>query len=111
MSEETPMTESKPPPSAADVVQTLRANREALRQRGVLHASVFGSVVRGEAGADSDIDILIDIAPDRPMGMFEYTRVTLDIADLFDRPTDVVERKRLSPALRDRVIRESVDAF
>lgn len=105
------MVDRKPPPSAAEVVRTLRANREALRRRGVLHAAVFGSVARGSADADSDIDILIDLDPARPMGLFEYARVTLDIADLFDRPTDVVDRKRLSPLLRDSVAREVVDAF
>jgi len=105
------MTDERLPTLAADVVRTLRANRDALHRRGVLHAAVFGSVARGSANADSDIDILIDLDPDRPMGLFEYTRVTLDIADLFERPTDVVDRNRLSPLLRDAIVREAVHAF
>jgi Predicted nucleotidyltransferases len=99
------------PPSVDEVVRTLRNNRDALRRRGVLHAAVFGSVARGEATDDSDIDILIDLDPEHPMGLFEYTRVTLDIGDLFDRPTDVVVRKNLKPVLRETVAGEAVNAF
>lgn len=59
-------------PEALDtVLQTLQAHELELRQRSVSHAAVFGSVERGEARTDSDIDVLIDLDPDRPMGLFE----------------------------------------
>ncbi|CAO3443980.1 Nucleotidyltransferase domain protein, BT0168 group [Azospirillum argentinense] len=105
------MTMRNRPPSVEEVVSILRDNSADLRRRGVLHAAVFGSVARGEARPESDIDIVIDLDPGRPMGLFEYTRVTLDIGDLFDRPTDVVVRKNLKPDLRDSVAGEAVHAF
>ncbi|AIB11417.1 DNA polymerase III subunit beta [Azospirillum argentinense] len=105
------MTMRNRPPSVEEVVRILRSHSADLRRRGVLHAAVFGSVARGEARSDSDIDIVIDLDPGRPMGLFEYTRVTLDIGDLFDRPTDVVVRRNLKPALRDSVAEEAVHAF
>jgi uncharacterized protein len=44
-----------------DVLQILRTHESELRQLGVSHAAVFGSVARGEARADSDIDVLVEL--------------------------------------------------
>jgi predicted nucleotidyltransferase len=57
-----------------DVIQTLRSHRTELFELGVSHASIFGSVARGEARADSDIDVLVELDRRRPMGIFEYSR-------------------------------------
>jgi predicted nucleotidyltransferase len=49
------------------VLDTLRAHETDLRQLGVAHAAVFGSVARGDAGAGSDIDVLVDLDEDKPL--------------------------------------------
>jgi predicted nucleotidyltransferase len=51
------------------VLERLRAHETDLRQLGVAHASVFGSVARGEAGAESDIDVLVELDENQPMGI------------------------------------------
>lgn len=56
-----------------NVLDTLRSHESDLRRLGVSHAAVFGSVARGEAGAESDIDVLVDLDESRPMGIFEST--------------------------------------
>ncbi len=73
--------------------------------------SVFGSVARGHAHAQSDIDVLIDLDPEKPIGVFEYTRLKLYINDLLGGTTDVVNRRGLKPLLRENILRESVNAF
>ena len=60
-----------------------------LRQLGVCHASVFGSVARGDSRDDSDIDVFIDLDPEKPMGLFVRGRV-----DTFQQ---IIERKRFGP--------------
>jgi len=55
------------------VLDTLRSHESDLRRLGVSHAAVFGSVARGEAGAESDIDVLVDLDENRPMGIFKST--------------------------------------
>jgi predicted nucleotidyltransferase len=97
--------------SLPHVLEALRTHEAELRRRGVCHAAVFGSVTRGEAGAGSDIDVLIDLDPDRPIGLFEYARLKLYIGELFDGAGDVVNRKTLKPLLRDAILREAVNAF
>ena len=82
-----------------------------LRELGVCHAAVFGSVARGDASEDSDIDVLIDLDPAKPIGLFEYARVKLYISELLGRRIDVVNRKTLKPLLRDSILREAVNAF
>jgi predicted nucleotidyltransferase len=82
-----------------------------VRQLGVRHASVFGSVARGQARPASDIDVLVDLDPERPIGVFEYTRLKLYIRELLGGASDVVNRRKLKPLLRDNILREAVNVF
>jgi predicted nucleotidyltransferase len=93
------------------VLETLRAHESDLRRLGVSHAAVFGSVARGEAGAESDIDVLVDLDESRPMGIFEYARVKLFIDQLFDGSSDVVNRRTLKPLLRANILHDTIHAF
>jgi predicted nucleotidyltransferase len=93
------------------VLQTLRAHKGELRAMGVSHASVFGSAARGEARPNGDIDVLVDLDRERPLGIFEYARLKLYIGELFGSSADVVNRRRLKPLLRDSILRDSIDAF
>jgi predicted nucleotidyltransferase len=93
------------------VLETLRSHENDLRRLGVSHAAVFGSVARGEAGAESDIDVLVDLDENRPMGIFQYARLKLYINELLDPPSDVVNRRALKPLLRANILHDSIHAF
>jgi len=93
------------------VIATLQAHEPELRNRGVLHAALFGSVARDEATPASDIDILIELAPDAPVGLFEYVGITQYLADLFPARVDVANRRRLKPLVRPSAERDAVYAF
>ena len=94
-----------------DVLDTLRSHESDLRRLGVSHAAVFGSVARGEAGAESDIDVLVDLDENRPMGIFEYARLKLYIGELLDGSSDVVNRRTLKPLLRANILHDLIHAF
>ncbi len=89
----------------------LRANQAMLRARGVKHAAVFGSVARGDARADSDVDVLVDIDPEAQISIFQYAGIGLALADLMGRKVDIADRKALKRMVREEVLREKVDAF
>jgi uncharacterized protein len=93
------------------VLEILRAHEGDLRRLGVAHAAVFGSVARGEARAGSDIDVLVDLDETRAMGVFEYARLKLYINELFEGPSDVVNRRALKPLLQASILRDMVHAF
>jgi len=93
------------------VIATLRANEAALRLKGVAHAALFGSVARGEAGPDSDIDIMVEIDPAAPVGVWEYVGITHFIGDLFPVKVDVSERQALKVHVRPSAERDAIHAF
>ena len=94
-----------------DIIARLRENEAALRARGVRHAAVFGSRARGDNRPDSDTDIMIEIEPDAPVGVYEYVGIKEYIASLFDGPVDVVDREGLKPFIRPAVTADAIYAF
>lgn len=93
------------------VLGTLRDHEADLRRLGVAHAAVFGSVARGDAGPNSDIDVLVELDEDRPVGIFEYARMKLYIGELLEGQSDVVNRRTLKPLLRANILHDAIDAF
>jgi hypothetical protein len=93
------------------IIETLRARERELRRLGVCHIALFGSVARGDATETSDIDLLVDLQPDAPIGVFEYVGLTQFIEDLFPVRVDVANHARLKPHVRPSAEREAVYAF
>jgi uncharacterized protein len=93
------------------VIDTLRAYQSELHRRGVRHAALFGSLARGEGKRTSDIDILIELDPEAPVGLFEYVGITQYLADLFQRRVDVANRSSLKPLVRPEIERDAIYAF
>jgi predicted nucleotidyltransferase len=94
-----------------DVLLTLKAAERSLRERGVAHAALFGSVARGEAGAESDIDILVDLDPEVVRTIYDYVGVKSFISEMFDGPVDVVDREGLKAHVRPSATADAVYAF
>ncbi len=69
--------------------------------------SVFGSVARGDARPDSDVDILVEFSPDAGIGLIEYAGLMLALSELLGRKVDLVSRPALRPALRDAILHEA----
>ena len=94
------------PVKRSEVLRLLAEHRDELTGMGVKSLAVFGSVARGEAGPDSDVDLLIEIV--RPMGFFGFFAIQELIEQILGRPVDLVTPESLKPGLRDRVLRGAV---
>jgi predicted nucleotidyltransferase len=91
------------------IEQVLGEKRDEIKRIAAKHGAynirVFGSVARGDAGPDSDIDLLIDAGSNTsswfPAGLI------LELEDLLGRRVEVVIEKALNPNIRDYVLREA----
>jgi len=94
-----------------EIIARLRENESALRARGVSHAALFGSRARGDNRPDSDTDIMIDIAPEAQIGVWDYVGLKEYIASMFDGPVDVVNCEGLKPYVRPAALVDAIYAF
>jgi len=73
--------------------------------RGARNVRLFGSVARKEARPDSDIDLLIDLDPDR--SLLDVGGLVMDLSELLDHPVDIVTEAGLRDRIRARVLSEA----
>jgi putative addiction module CopG family antidote len=110
--EGTPIGRSTPQPlSKEQVLAKLAALKKPLREHGLSSLALFGSVVRGAARTDSDIDVLIEVAPNARFSLIDLVSVKDFIEERLGRKVDVVTKEGLDPAIRDRVLREAQAVF
>ncbi len=92
-----------------DIAELLGAKkREILRiaeKHGARNVRVFGSVARGEARADSDVDFLVDMGSGR--SLLDMGGLLMDLRDLLGVEVDVVTERGLKPRIRERVLKEA----
>ena len=93
-----------------DIKDSLKTRRKEILQTAARHGAfnvrVFGSAARGEAGEGSDIDLLVDVGPDRTP--FFPGGLLADLEELLGCRVDVVTEEGLHWYIRERVLREAV---
>ncbi|MDQ6695678.1 MAG: nucleotidyltransferase family protein [Chloroflexota bacterium] len=75
-------------------------------QHGARNVRLFGSVARGDARSDSDVDILVELEPDR--SLLDLSGLMLDLEALLGYQVDLATEQGLHWCIRDRVLREAV---
>jgi hypothetical protein len=77
---------------------------EVLRKHRVKKAALFGSIVRGEATEESDIDLLIEFEGRK--SFLDLAGLKLELQELLGRKVDVLTYKSLHPLLKERILSE-----
>lgn len=77
---------------------------EACRQRDVAMIAVFGSTARGEAGRDSDIDLLVRFT--KPKSLLTLVRLERELAATLNRKVDLLTEAAISPYLRSSILND-----
>ncbi len=73
---------------------------------GAKNVRIFGSVARGQASTESDIDFLVELEPGR--SLFDLGGLLFELQELLDVKVDVVTEKGLRTRFREQVLREAV---
>jgi uncharacterized protein len=95
---------------AMEIRELLMAKREEIiaiaAKHGAYNVRIFGSVARGEARPDSDVDFLVEIKKGR--SLLDRIGLIQDLEDLLERKVDVAKAENLHERIRDRVIQEAI---
>lgn len=80
---------------------------EFCRRHGVARLSLFGSILRDDFRADSDVDVLVEFLPGRTPGMIGFGRMIIEFSAIIGRQADLRTPMDLSPYFRPGVIRQA----
>lgn len=89
-----------------DVAEIRRRIEPVLRRHGVQRAGLFGSAVRGELKASSDVDVLVELGPEE--NLLDLVELKLDLESVLGRRVDVVEYRAVHPLLQERIMAEQI---
>lgn len=88
-----------------EALARLRAAKPLLDRYGVQRVGVFGSTARGEAGPDSDVDVLVEFVGDSHPGL-DFFNLKDDISEILNHEVDLVTPRILHRLMRDRILAE-----
>jgi len=95
---------------ATDIYESLKEKRGEIlsvaAQHGATKVRVFGSVARGDAGLDSDVDLLVEFEPGATL--LRHAALSRKLKNIIGRDVQVVSERALRPRIRDRIIQEAV---
>jgi len=92
-------------------IRTLKAHETELRALGVRRLSLFGSLARGDAGPDSDVDLAVMLDPEAKIGLFRYVALRDELSEMLGRDVDLVSEPVRKERLQARIDRDRVHVF
>ena len=95
----------------AHIISRLKACEATIRAEGVEHLSIFGSRARGNSTADSDIDVLVELAPGTRFSLLNLSGVGLIVEDATGLPSQVILKRSAPPQFLARIADDIVSVF
>jgi uncharacterized protein len=93
-----------------EIIAQLRRHEADLKRLGVEHLYLFGLIARGDATADSDIDLFFDYEKGK-LGLFELMDVKAFASNILGRTTDIMTRDSLHKTLRQSIEATALRVF
>ena len=92
------------------IAERLEQAREQIETLGVRRIALFGSFARGQAHAESDVDLLVEFDPEKKT-LDNFMALSYLLDDLLQRRADVVTTEALSPFIGPHILREAEDVL
>jgi len=93
------------------VIAKLREHEPELKAAGITRLALFGSVARGDATLESDVDLMAEFDPAKQFSLLDMVRLENRLADIVGAKVELTSARALKDRLRERVTREAVLAF
>ena len=80
----------------------------------IVEFSFFGSILREDFRPNSDVDILVEFAPNSPWGLLDHAKMEEELSQIFSRPVDLVNKKTIQNShnwIRKQNILESAEVY
>ena len=94
-----------------DILAKLRSAAPALKAEGVTKLAIFGSRSRGDAREDSDLDVLVEVAPDSSFSLLDLIGVEHIIEDSVGLPAQATMRRSLDERMAQRISDDIIEVF
>jgi predicted nucleotidyltransferase len=92
------------------VLKKLSENRRLLKAYGIKGIRLFGSLARGEARAESDVDLLVEFESSAHIGMFEFSRLRRELSQLLGCEVDLATPDALHKDMKEDILKEAIRA-
>jgi hypothetical protein len=89
----------------------LATMQRSLAKAGVAHLAVFGSRARGSAKPESDLDVLIEMLPDRKFSLFDLVGVEQTLSAATGLRTNAIMKRSLDEKFKDRIESDIIEIF
>ena len=93
------------------VIAKLREYEPELNAAGIMRLSLFGSVARGDASSESDVDLMAEFDPAKQLSLLDVIGLDNRFTDILGVRVELTSARALQARIRERVTREAVLAF
>lgn len=100
-----------PPMDRQTVIHRLKDNQRRLQALGLKRLSVFGSTARGEARADSDVDLAVTLDEDAGIDLFRFAAISEQVSRMLGTPVDMVIEPARNARMQALIERDRVRVF
>ena len=95
----------------SDVIQTLREHERELKEAGIVHLRLFGSVARDEGSPHSDVDLLAEFDKSKRLTLVVVGSLQSRLSELLGADVDLSSAEWMREPVRSRALREAIVAF
>ncbi|TIM19325.1 MAG: DNA polymerase III subunit beta [Mesorhizobium sp.] len=97
--------------SRNEVIKRLQRNADAIKGMGATSLYLFGSILRGDAGPDSELDLFIDYDPARRFSLIDLVGIKQFLEEKMSAEIDITTRDSLNPMLKADIEQSAVRIF